>query len=128
MRGRRGALRQPIRRRNVVGKPRTPESLTTEHLFATIIEHMFASLDIRRLLTLVAASAVLLALVMSYAAPSSRGASHPRRHAVQVGETLWSIALRAYPSSDPRDAVYRIEQANDLHGAGIAAGQDLVLP
>lgn len=89
---------------------------------------MFASLDIRRLLTLAAASAVLLALVMSYAAPSSHGASHPRRHAVQVGETLWSIALRAYPSSDPRDAVYRIEQANDLHGAGIAAGQDLVLP
>jgi hypothetical protein len=103
-------------------------SLTTEHLFATIIEHMFASLDIRRLLTLIAASAVILALVMSYAAPSSRGASHPRHHAVQAGETLWSIALHAYPSSDPRDAVYRIEQANDLHDAGIVAGQELVLP
>jgi hypothetical protein len=104
------------------------ESLTTEHLFATITEHMFAALDIRRLLTLVAASAVVLALLMSYAAPSSRGASHPHHHAVQAGETLWSIALRAYPSSDPRDAVYRIEQANDLHDAGIAAGEVLVLP
>lgn len=102
--------------------------MTTEHLFATIIEHMFASLDIRRLLTLVAASAVVLAFVMSYAAPSSSGASHPRHHAVRAGETLWSIALHAYPSSDPRDAVYRIEQANDLHDAGIAAGQELVLP
>jgi hypothetical protein len=102
--------------------------LTTEHLFAILTEHMFASLDIRRLLTLVAASAVLLALAMSYAAPSSSGAAHPRRHAVQAGETLWSIALRAYPSSDPRDAVYRIEQANDLHDAAIVAGQKLVLP
>jgi LysM domain len=97
-------------------------------MFATIIEHMFATLDIRRLLALVAASAVILALVMSYAAPSSRGASHPRRHAVEAGETLWSIALRAYPSSDPRDAVYRIEGANHLHDAGIDAGQVLVLP
>jgi hypothetical protein len=102
--------------------------LTTEHLFATLIEHMFASLDIRRLLTLIAASAVILALVMSYAAPSSSGAPHTRHHAVQAGETLWSIALRAYPTSDPRDAVYRIEQANDLHDAGIVAGQNLVLP
>jgi hypothetical protein len=103
--------------------------LTGEHVFATIIEHMFATLDIRRLLTLVAAGAVLLALVMSYAAPSSSGASsHPRHHAVQTGETLWSIALRAYPSSDPRDAVYRIEGANHLHDTGIAAGQVLVLP
>ena len=89
---------------------------------------MFAHLDIRRLLSLLAASAVLLALVMSYAAPSSRGASHPRHHAVRTGETLWSIALAHYPTSDPRDAVYRIEQANDLHDAGIAAGQVLVLP
>ena len=65
---------------------------------------------------------------MSYAAPSSSGASHPRHHGVRGGETLWSIAEHAYPSSDPRDAVYRIEQANDLHGSVINAGQVLVLP
>jgi nucleoid-associated protein YgaU len=102
--------------------------LTTEHLFAILTEHMFASLDIRRILSLIAASACALALAMSYAAPSSRGASHPRHHDVRSGETLWSIAERAYPTSDPRDAVYRIEQANDLHDAGIVAGQSLVLP
>jgi nucleoid-associated protein YgaU len=101
--------------------------LTTEHLFAILIEHMFVSLDIRRLLTLLAASACALALVMGYAAPSS-GASHPHRHAVRAGETLWSIAEHAYPNSDPRDAVYRIEQANDIHGAVIVSGQVLVLP
>ena len=88
---------------------------------------MFAALDIRRLLSLLAASAVALALVMSYAAPSS-GASHPHRHGVRMGETLWSIAEHAYPGSDPRDAVYRIEQANDIHDSVIAVGQVLVLP
>jgi LysM domain len=101
--------------------------LTTEHLFAIVPEHMFATLDIRRLLSLLAASAVALALVMSYAAPSS-GASHPHRHGVRMGETLWSIAEHAYPSSDPRDAVYRIEQANGMHDSGIAAGEVLTLP
>jgi len=89
---------------------------------------MFATLDIRRALTLIAASACAIAFLMSYAAPSSSGASHPGRHDVRVGETLWSIAERAYPTSDPRDAVYRIEQANDIHSADIAAGQVLVLP
>jgi LysM domain len=102
--------------------------LTTEHVFAILTEHMFATLDIRRALTLIAASACALALLMSYAAPSSSGASHPRRHDVRVGETLWSIAESAYPASDPRDAVYRIEQANDMHTSDIVAGQVLVLP
>jgi hypothetical protein len=88
---------------------------------------MFGTFDIRRLLSLLAASAVAVALVMSYAAPSS-GASHPSHHGVRMGETLWSIAETAYPGSDPRDAVYRIEQANDLHGSVINVGQVLVLP
>jgi hypothetical protein len=88
---------------------------------------MFASPDIRRALTLIAAAACALSLLLSYAAPSS-GASHPHMHDVRAGETLWSIAEHAYPSSDPRDAVYRIEQANGMHDSGIAAGQVLTLP
>jgi len=88
---------------------------------------MFVPLDIRRVLTLLATAACALALLLSYAAPSN-GASHPRRHDVHVGETLWSIAEHAYPSSDPRDAVYRIEQANDIHTSVISVGQVLVLP
>ena len=104
--------------------------MTTEHLFATIIEHMFGTFDIRRLVSLAAAAACALALAMSYAPSSSNGAApaHPRHHLVSTGETLWVIAEHSYPSADPRDAVYKIEQANDLHGAAISAGQVLVLP
>jgi len=47
---------------------------------------------------------------------------------VHSGETLWAIAERAYPSDDPREAVYRIRVANDLPGSMIVAGQELVLP
>ena len=91
---------------------------------------MFAPLDIRRIVSLVAAAACALALAMSYAPSSSNGAApaHPRHHLVSTGETLWAIAEHAYPAADPRDAVYKIEQANDLHGADISAGQVLVLP
>lgn len=91
---------------------------------------MFAKLDIRRLASLAAAAACALALAMSYAPSSSSGAApaHARHHQVSSGETLWTIAEHTYPTADPRDAVYKIEQANDLHGAGISAGQVLVLP
>ena len=104
--------------------------LTAEHLFATITEHMFGTFDIRRIASLAAAAACAVALAMSYAPSSSSGAAsaHPRHHLVITGETLWAIAERAYPTADPRNAVYKIEQANDLHGAAIAAGQVLVLP
>ena len=71
--------------------------------------------------------AVAAFLWAAFARDSGAG-SKPEHHTVRAGETLWSIALHAYPSSDPRDAVYRIEQANDLHDAGIVAGQELVLP
>jgi nucleoid-associated protein YgaU len=90
-------------------------------------EHMFASLTPRPFLTLLAASACAAAFLLGHAAPS-RGDSPPRHHTVRAGETLWSIAEQAYPTSDPRDAIYRIERANRIPGAAIAAGQELVLP
>lgn len=88
---------------------------------------MFASLAPRPLLTLLAASACAVAFFLGHASPS-RGGTPPRHHTVRTGETLWTIAEGAYPASDPRDAVYRIERANRLPGAAIAAGQTLVLP
>ena len=102
--------------------------LTTEHLFAILIEHMFATLDIRRLLSLLAASAVALALVMSYAAPPA--AAHPIRITTACARGRRCGRSRSMPTRAPipRDAVYRIEQANDIHDAVISVGQVLVLP
>jgi hypothetical protein len=101
--------------------------LTTEHVFATVHEHMFASVSTRRLITATAALACAGAFLLGEAIPS-RGASPARHHRVHPGETLWAIAEHAYPNDDPREAVYRIRVANKLPGSVIVAGQKLVLP
>ncbi len=56
------------------------------------------------------------------------GSHGPRQvHVVAPYETLWSIASASY-AGDPRDAIYRIQQANDLGGSTLHAGQRLILP
>lgn len=89
---------------------------------------MFASYSHRSLLTVAVAVAVVLAVLLGSAAPSSGASSHSRRHMVRPGETLWGIASAGYPNSDPREAVYQIEQANHLSSTMIDPGQVLVLP
>jgi hypothetical protein len=101
--------------------------LTTEHVFATVPEHMFARSSSRRLITALAALTCAAAFLLGEAIPS-RGSAPPRHHRVHAGETLWGIAEHAYPGDDPREAVYRIRIANDLPGSTIVAGEELVLP
>ncbi len=61
-------------------------------------------------------------------APASAGRS-PEQHTVAPDETLWSIAVEHYPSSeDPREMIEGIRQANDLGGYGIQPGEHLELP
>lgn len=56
------------------------------------------------------------------------GASGPERlYRVQSGDTLWSIASERY-GGDPREAVWKLRERNDLSGALIVPGQVLVLP
>lgn len=66
-------------------------------------------------------------LVWSAVARSSN--AHGPRTVVTVNahETLWSIASRNY-AGDPREAIWRIEQANHLAGGDVRVGQRLVLP
>ncbi len=50
-------------------------------------------------------------------------------YTVRAGETLWNIALRlAGPGDDVRDVVDAVIALNDLPGAGLAAGQQILLP
>lgn len=47
---------------------------------------------------------------------------------VHAGESLWSVARRVAPSSDPRAVVVQLRRLNHLEGAGVRVGQQLVLP
>jgi LysM repeat protein len=57
----------------------------------------------------------------------SESAGPPRHYVVQPGDTLWSIASRN-ASGDPREAVWRLQQRNDVDAGDLQPGDVLVLP
>lgn len=60
---------------------------------------------------------------------SSNAASAPSRHVVVVqGDSLWEIALRLRPESDPRETVVRLRRLNGLRSNLIQPGQVLLVP
>jgi hypothetical protein len=80
----------------------------------------------QRLIWWLLAVLAMAAFALSTARPS-RGAGEERRHVVRAGETVWTIATRAYPG-DPREAVWRIEQRNGLTGRPLLPGTVIFLP
>lgn len=47
---------------------------------------------------------------------------------VGAGETVWDVAARVAPRSDPRAVVERIRQLNSLVGSAVSPGQQLRVP
>ena len=88
----------------------------------------------RLLLTAVVLLAlVVAALLLSGGAPARAGtdpapATVGERVTVRPGETLWQIAERVAPGSDPRETVARILDLNGLQTAEVQAGTALRLP
>ncbi|KAA2254975.1 LysM peptidoglycan-binding domain-containing protein [Solihabitans fulvus] len=58
------------------------------------------------------------------------GAVPDRTATVQVhaGETLWDVAQRMAPGSEPSAVVERIKQLNGLGGTSVYPGQSLTVP
>ncbi len=75
---------------------------------------------------LLALSGALLAAAPGVAEAAPRQA--PQTVVVGTGDTLWTIAERIAPHTDPRVTVAAIEHANGLTGARLDAGTLLVLP
>jgi LysM repeat protein len=76
-----------------------------------------------KLLILVCVAAVAVGL----AARGSSGAGPKRTYVVRPGDTLWSVAQRAY-AGDPRQGVWKLQQRNHLASTTIVPGEKLVLP
>jgi LysM repeat protein len=55
-------------------------------------------------------------------------ATRPVTVTVQTGETLWQLATRVAPHTDPRLVVDEIERLNRLSGSTVYAGQQLRVP
>ena len=87
--------------------------------------------------TTVVLLALLTALVISLVGRGGIGQATdaPARSAtttvvVQPGETLWQVARSVSTDADPRETLARIQELNNLEGAGalIHPGQQLVVP
>jgi LysM repeat protein len=62
-------------------------------------------------------------------ATSNPAAFSEHTYAVRNGDTLWSVANRAYAGNhDTRRLVFLIERRNHLAGADIRPGEKLILP
>jgi LysM repeat protein len=74
-----------------------------------------------------AAGLVLLALASAPRAASSSPPPSAAAAAVIVhsGDSLWSIAQRIAPGSDPRQVVAQLERLNGLSGPALVPGQVL---
>jgi hypothetical protein len=82
-------------------------------------------------LATVALTVVSMSLSGAQAANHGRaGAGYQgmRQIVVQPGQTLWSIAVRAEPSADPRQVIAEIMAANSLTGSSVQTGELLWVP
>ncbi len=86
----------------------------------------------RRLVALCAA--IGLAAVLSGPVANAVGVGgapdgeSPRTYVVRSGDTLWSIAARFAPASDPRVVVDTIASANGVDPGALVPGQRLSIP
>ena len=80
------------------------------------------------LLMLVAAGVVLTGGLPATAGTDRPAAVTAERVTVGPGETLWQIAERVAPGTDPRETVARILDLNGLQTSQVQVGTALLLP
>ena len=80
------------------------------------------------LLLLVSAGVVLTGGLPATAGTDRPTAVTAQRVTVAPGETLWQIAERVAPGTDPRETVARILDLNGLQTAQVQVGTALLLP
>ena len=70
---------------------------------------------------------LLAAAGVGAVAHPSESAGPARHYTVQPGDTLWSIAVKN-GEGDPREAVWKLQQRNDVDAGSLQPGDVLLLP
>jgi predicted Zn-dependent protease len=105
-------------------------SLDTEHVFGQDVS--MVRTPVRRRRTALSAVALVLVTVLvgpvGHAFQADAAPRHRRTVLVRPGDTLWSIARRSEPASDPRTVVDGIAAVNGVQAGGLVPGQRLFVP
>jgi predicted Zn-dependent protease len=105
-------------------------ALDTEHVFGQ--DSVMVRTHVRRRRTALCAAALMLVTVLlgpvGHVFQADAAPRHARTVTVRPGDTLWSIARRTEPASDPRAVVGAIAVANGLRAGQLVPGQPLLVP
>ncbi|WP_307807108.1 LysM peptidoglycan-binding domain-containing protein [Naasia sp. SYSU D00057] len=77
---------------------------------------------------LVLASVLAPASAGPVSAGTEEGSASFETVTVGAGESLWAIAERIAPASDPREVIGEIERLNSLEDSAVMPGQTLAIP
>ncbi len=71
----------------------------------------------------------ILVIMISYVSSIAKATFEPKQITITVhrGDTLWSIARKLDPNSDPRRVIEEIKQRNNLKSSALMKGQRLQL-
>jgi hypothetical protein len=107
-------------------RPARPSSGSTGALRLTVRGRVVALL----MLLVIGFAALSIGKLATSASPVTDPPTAPvtKVWVVAPGETLWSIATRINPDTDPRATVQRIVDLNSLGDAGVFAGERLIVP
>jgi LysM repeat protein len=106
------------------------QTLDVEHLFGHD-RAMHRTVVRRRRLALLVGISVVAAVATGPVAHAFSGPEHRppvTNYVVGAGDTLWDIAHRANPTSDPRVLIDQIQRLNGLTDASLVPGQRLTIP
>ena len=104
--------------------------IDTEHAFGHH-RHMSRTHVRRRRSALTLASILLLTLLVGpvgHALQAGAAVRHPATVVVRPGDSLWAIAQRVRPATDPRAVVDAIVAANAVDAGALEPGTWLVVP
>ena len=111
-----------------LGRPRAQRPATAPATTTTRLTRRGRLLVSLVALLVAVTGAVLLTGGGAALAGTDRPAVSHRQVTVQPGQTLWQIAERTAPGSDPRETVQRILDLNGLQTSEVQAGTALQLP